>query len=110
MISVTSAMLGNTRVTWPTTPISSMTASPGLIPESAPRFTKSFCVNGSRPVYRTSTAAGRARVARLDAQQGLEPGVLVLETRIPLRGRRAHERGPACNAAFSALRLCFAAR
>ena len=49
--SVTSAMYGNTRVTWPTTPFSSMTACARAgRRRSMPLSTKSFCVNGSRPV------------------------------------------------------------
>ena len=49
VISVTSAMCGNTRVTWPTTPSSSITASPGSMPAVGALSTKSFCANGSRP-------------------------------------------------------------
>ncbi len=39
LTSVTSAMYGNTRVTCPTTPAASITASPGTMPAPAPLST-----------------------------------------------------------------------
>src|SRR5487761_1903369 len=74
VISVTSDMYGNTRVTWPTTPVSSMTPSPASIPTVEP-------LHGGRGTG----------VLLAQAEQRLEPRILLPGHVIALRGGSADE-------------------